>query len=417
MPASEQITVVVQAHTEQFDSELLSRLQHQLPRAQFIVALAIDDGVGGDAPDDPQAAAPGQAAGTSAWAIANSGANSDTSAGLHAYSATEWPCVRVAAGHALPAHEYGPRAQANRINDIVHATQAALAQVQTPYVLTIDASCRVEHSGWLELYERYGANKVGDERLMISSDDAIDPVMFQTLPFHLSLAWVFGPTSLQRQLWAAPRMSLREAVWYDTHAYSAKASVLDRRFRSRFSPSQHVWSHFAASQDVAVPMYHNDLRPTVLHGFARFVAHQLLIVDADQAGVHSASGTHLTVHAQGRGLQSFNALRFADWAALQAQFGEALDDADWQPALWARRHRVRSVLSRLFHRTQPLHPMLAGSALMRAMDTLLLAAHRWSVAEPRALQPGQADKALRPAALGARARMTEVDVGVGAQPA
>ena len=82
------------------------------------------------------------------------------------------------------------------------------------------------------------------QRVMISPLFTLNPFTMERIPFHFSDWFHFGLTEDIRRIWDVPEMSLRDAIYYNTHRHPDHSNSLERKFRVRFAVEQYISFNF-----------------------------------------------------------------------------------------------------------------------------------------------------------------------------
>lgn len=261
--------------------------------------------------------------------------------------------------------------KANNANRQLASTRAGLAAVRTPYAVKLRTDCFLEHAGFLDFAAEQRRRDGGRDRLLACSFFTLDPGMFERLPYHLSDWFQFGPTELLRAYWSAAPVDALDARHYETRPHPPGSSCFERRFRARFAVEQHLCIQFAAARGYTCPQVLNDVSAPVLHDHARFMAHEVMLLDPWQIGLMFPKYAWVG----GSRFQSMNNLMHLDWLALQDPELAGFPDADGLRRLIRERQRSKRLYALAFRHSRPLHGLLfdprRGSAPVRRVASLI----------------------------------------------
>ncbi|PXW29608.1 WavE lipopolysaccharide synthesis family protein [Paraburkholderia caballeronis] len=288
----------------------------------------------------------------------------------------DWPVDHVVESDdpgELPNFKYNSPGVMNNVNRQIVSSRAGLESVKTRYAIKMRTDCRFDGTGFLDAFLARDNGETANNRIVVPHLFSVDPRVFEQMPFHLSDWFQFGETGKLRDLWCAPPMAYEDATYYDTHAHASWSSRFDRRYRARFAPEQHVWTHYAGRAGYVCPGFHNDVSYTVLNSHDRFLSREVQVVDVAHSGfVLPRYGWALR-----SGFQRFNCLNAHDWSFLEAHLSGRTTDAGTQMTGF-RRLRAKRFLSALASCTEPLAPMLTLPLMKPLVSRFLKGVDAWS---------------------------------------
>lgn len=206
--------------------------------------------------------------------------------------------------------------ESNNINRQLLSTQQGLRATRTRYAIKIRTDCFLEHTGFLETYQRVRC-KSPASRIVASSLFTVDPEMFEQMPYHVSDWFQFGETEVLHAYWSAPCMSPQDATFYERHPHAGHSTFMDRRFRTRLAVEQYLAVHYAQRHGYDVPQYHNDCHEAILAGHRHFLARHFIILDPWDIGLRFPKYEW----AYRSSFQQLNCLLFVDWYRLYLEEG------------------------------------------------------------------------------------------------
>lgn len=244
--------------------------------------------------------------------------------------------------------------KANNANRQLASTRAGLAAVRTPYAVKLRTDCFLEHAGFLDFAAEQRRRDGGRERLLACSFFTLDPLMFERLPYHLSDWFHFGPTELLQSYWSAAPMDADDARHYEQRGHPPGSSIFERRFRARFAVEQYLCTQFAGARGYACPRVLNDTSEAVLRDHARFMAHEVMLLDPWQIGLVFPKYAWVG----GSRFQCMNNLMHLDWVALQEPELAGFQDAAGLRRLIRERARSKRLNALAFRHSRLLHALL-----------------------------------------------------------
>ena len=256
----------------------------------------------------------------------------------------------------------------NNINRQLLSTQRGLSGVATPFAIKMRTDCCLEHTGFLQSFQRFAPVTEAPSRIVVSSLFTIDPAMFEQMPYHVSDWFQFGDTTTLRTYWSSPPfMSTDDATFYERHVHASHSTFMDRRFRSRLAVEQFLAVHYAQHCGYEVPRYHNECREAVLEGHRRFLARHFLVLDPWDLGLCFPKYDW----AYRSSFQQLNCLLFIDWYRLYLEDGGTpVEEAALSSALWAR--RIQKGAARILGRgMDKAGPFFLTPRLKRMVNRLL----------------------------------------------
>lgn len=155
----------------------------------------------------------------------------------------------------------------NKINNInlqIVAAQAGLAVAGGVYTLRIRNDMIFASDAFIGFYATHYAiprsnTSLLRQRVMISPLFTLNPFTMERIPFHFSDWFHFGLTEDIRRIWDVPEMSLRDAIYHNTHRHAAHSNNLERKFRVRFAVEQHISVNFLSKMMPGLQLsYIND---------------------------------------------------------------------------------------------------------------------------------------------------------------
>jgi hypothetical protein len=137
----------------------------------------------------------------------------------------------------------------NNINLQIVAAQAGLEVASGRYTLRIRNDMIFASDKFVAFYdENYALPRsfasLLKQRVMISPLFTLNPFTMERLPFHFSDWFHFGLTEDIRRIWDVPEMSLRDAIYHNTHRHAQHSNSLERKFRVRFAVEQYISFNF-----------------------------------------------------------------------------------------------------------------------------------------------------------------------------
>jgi len=244
--------------------------------------------------------------------------------------------------------------KANNVNRQLITTRAGMAAVETPYAAKLRTDCFLEHAGFLDHYAEQRAIDGGRERLLACSFFTLDPTMFERLSYHLSDWFQFGPTALLREYWSGPPMNVRDARHYERQRHPSGSTLFERRFRARHAVEQHFCMHFAAGRGYACPRFLNDVAPSLLAEYRRFLAKEILLLDPWQIGLRFEKYGWVGMSW----FQRHNNLMHLDWLALADPQLGGREHVEGLRTLIEQRQRSKDKARLAFRHSTALHGLL-----------------------------------------------------------
>lgn len=176
--------------------------------------------------------------------------------------------------------------KSNNINRQIVTTHAGLSAVKTKYAIKLRADSYLEHARFLEYYSQFSLNNNASEhRIVSSSFFTIDPSLFEHIPFHISDWFQFGETKTLLSYWDVELMSVAVATHYESHAYKAKSTFLEKKFRGKYAVEQYMAMSYAKKLGYPIPNFHNDNSTINLKAHKDFIANNFIILDPWQIGL------------------------------------------------------------------------------------------------------------------------------------
>lgn len=231
---------------------------------------------------------------------------------------------------AMPPFVMANNAAPNNTNRQLVSSQAGLGRVATPYALKMRTDCILSGNQFVRLFEKLGVTDSRMDRLVVSSFFTRHPRGLACYLFHVSDWFVFGRTERVRLFFSAPMMNAAEAAWFESRPHLESGTYAARRFRARFTPEQHITTHFARVLGYETPAFLNDSTPALRLGYEAFLAKEVIVARPSDLGfsIGKYQATNESLY------QRIDCVSLADWLDLyESHCGKSVPAAtvarDW----------------------------------------------------------------------------------------
>lgn len=235
--------------------------------------------------------------------------NAEPPAGFHGR------LIRVADPGDQPPFTRNPRAVRSNMNRQIATTCAGLAAASRPLALKLRSDARLTSDALPRLFAEARAADPARSRLIVPSFFTRNPRGVSGYLFHASDWFMFGETAQLRRFWGAGFVPEAHVSWFDSHRHAMLSTPTARRFRSRYTPEQHLSIAFARQQGYRVPDYVNDRAGGLVGECERFYAREFLIATPAELGCILPK--YETV-CRSR-FQQIDCTLYADWIAMCAR--------------------------------------------------------------------------------------------------
>lgn len=218
----------------------------------------------------------------------------------------------------------------NNTNRQLITSLAGLNCVSTGYALKMRTDCILHSKDFIHLFEQYKQQQNQEHRLVVSGFYTRHPRGLACYPFHISDWFVFGVTERVRQFFSAPFVSLDDATWFERNHHIKPSSYAARRFRSRFTPEQHITTHFARELGYTTPAFLNDPDKQVLQAYESFLSQEVIVGYPSQLGfaIEKYSDIENSLY------QKIDCISLSDWQMLAGEKITQSQNNQFVP-LWA----------------------------------------------------------------------------------
>jgi WavE lipopolysaccharide synthesis len=198
----------------------------------------------------------------------------------------------------------------NNVNRQLTTSKAGLDLVRTAYAVKMRTDCVLHNANCVDLLERFSTSNADPEILLVSSFFTRHPYGLACYLFHVSDWFVCGRSDRVRQFFSAPLMTLDDATWFERHKSLKSSTYAARRFRARFTPEQHITTHFAHTLGYQTPHYLNHWTIGLAEEYEDFLASEVVVASPSQLGF--TIGKYIGI--EDNIYQRVDCISFSDWA-------------------------------------------------------------------------------------------------------
>ena len=215
------------------------------------------------------------------------------------------------------AYPHRPEIRPNNINRQLVNTNAALQEVETPYVMKLRSDFVLTGSSFLHYFELYPgaetAYRVFGHKILACCYFTRHMRKGLPYPYHLSDLVFFGCTEDMRKLYNVPLMSRDEAYWnpQDLHQY-------------RYTPEQHIFIHCLRKNGFSADCkFYNDRRPVNIEQTERYFASNFILLNFEQFNLKCTKDTFSARHHP---KDFMNCYTHYDWLQLYKTYVDSSQD-------------------------------------------------------------------------------------------
>lgn len=213
---------------------------------------------------------------------------------------------------AMPSFIKSDILPTNNINRQLITSKAGLDRVHTTYAVKMRTDCILHNAEFVRLLERFTIGDANPNRLVVSSFFTRHPYGLSCYLFHISDWFVCGRSNRVRQFFSAPFMSLEDATWFERHESLKSSTYAARRFRARFTPEQHITTHFARLLGYRVPDYLNHWSDRLAKEYIDFLAYEVVVAQPSQIGFSIEKYRDIEMNLY----QKIDCISFSDWVEI-----------------------------------------------------------------------------------------------------
>lgn len=253
---------------------------------------------------------------------------------------------------AMPSFIKADILPTNNINRQLTTSKAGLDRVHTTYAVKMRTDCVLHNAEFVGLLERFSIGDANPDRLVVSSFFTRHPYGLACYLFHISDWFVCGRSDRVRQFFSAPLMLLDDATWFERHESLKSGTYAARRFRARFTPEQHITTHFAHVLGYRIPDYLNHWSARLAREYEDFLANEVVVALPSQIGFTIEKYRDIEMNLY----QKIDCISFSDWVEIVSRCAKTTErsiDSNEMPP-YAKRlirllaNRFRHLVIRLF---------------------------------------------------------------------
>ncbi|TDK36606.1 hypothetical protein E2F50_06665 [Rhizobium deserti] len=215
----------------------------------------------------------------------------------------------------------------NNTNKMIATVKVGLENVSTKFCLRIRSDMMVANILACEEDYKFLAQQavvpdLFNQQVVVAPFFTLNPFLLERLPYHFSDWLNFGQTADIRKLWDVSPVSEIDARHYQMYPHASHSNVLEREFRSRFTPEQHLVSRIASHNGYKKLDHHNEAGMEI--ETLEVLRRNFIVLDHQRTGMTNPKYDRVKSMVQTR----FQCLTNRDWRIIvadgPAKFSETL---------------------------------------------------------------------------------------------